>query len=87
MHHSTDTIAHTTAFVTPVMEHWVEREIAQSSQCVHHKGSFQRPFVPRVNTLPWSYVLHFKIKSNLLNTVMSEKIKRRGSPFDPTFQS
>ena len=24
-----DRIAHTTAFVTPVVEHWVEREIAQ----------------------------------------------------------
>ena len=29
MHHSTDRIAHTTAFVTPVVEHWLEREIAQ----------------------------------------------------------
>ena len=29
MHHSTDWIKHTTAFVTPVMEHWLEQEIAQ----------------------------------------------------------
>ena len=29
MHHHTDRIAHTTAFVTPVVEHWLEREIAQ----------------------------------------------------------
>ena len=29
MHHPTDKIAHTTAFVTPVVEHWLEREIAQ----------------------------------------------------------
>ena len=29
MHHPTDRIAHTTAFVTPVMEHWLERETAQ----------------------------------------------------------
>ena len=29
MHHSTDKIAHTTAFVTPVVEHWLEREITQ----------------------------------------------------------
>ena len=28
MHHSTDRRAHTTAFVTPVMEHWLEQEIA-----------------------------------------------------------
>ena len=29
MHQPTDRIAHTTAFVTPVVEHWLEREIAQ----------------------------------------------------------
>ena len=29
MHHPTDRISHTTAFVTPVGEHWLEREIAQ----------------------------------------------------------
>ena len=28
MHHTTDRITHTTAFVTPVVEHWLEREIA-----------------------------------------------------------
>ena len=27
MHHPTDRIIHTTAFVTPVVEHWLEREI------------------------------------------------------------
>ena len=32
MHHSTDRITHTTAFVTPVVEHWLEREIAQWDQ-------------------------------------------------------
>ena len=29
MHHPTDRITHTTAFVTPVVVHWLEREIAQ----------------------------------------------------------
>ena len=29
MHHPTDRITHTTAFVTPVVEHWLEREIAR----------------------------------------------------------
>ena len=29
MHHPTDRIPHTTAFVTPVVEHWLEREIPQ----------------------------------------------------------
>ena len=28
MHHPADTITHTTAFVTPVVEHWLEQEIA-----------------------------------------------------------
>ena len=27
MHHPTDRIAHTTAFVTPVVKHWLERDI------------------------------------------------------------
>ena len=29
MHHPTDRITHTTAFVTPVVEHWLEQEMAQ----------------------------------------------------------
>ena len=29
MHHPTDRTIHTTTFVTPVVEHWLEREIAQ----------------------------------------------------------
>ena len=29
MHHPTDRITHTTAFITPVVEHWLEREIVQ----------------------------------------------------------
>ena len=29
-------VIHTTAFVTPAMEHWLEREIGQ---WVHHEGS------------------------------------------------
>ena len=38
--HPTDRIAHTTAFVIPVVEHWLEREI---SQWVHQEGSIRRP--------------------------------------------
>ena len=29
VHHPIDTTAHTTAFVTPVVEYWLEQEIAQ----------------------------------------------------------
>ena len=38
MHHPTDRIAQSTAFVTPVVEHCLEREIAQ---WVHHEGSIR----------------------------------------------
>ena len=31
MHHPIDRIAHITTFVTPVVEHWLEREITQSA--------------------------------------------------------
>ena len=48
MHHPTYKIAHTTVFVTQVVEHRLEREIAQ---CVHHEGSIQRPITPWANAL------------------------------------
>ena len=35
MHHYTDRIAHTTAFVTPVVEHWLERETKDRSKMQH----------------------------------------------------
>ena len=38
MHHPTDSIAHTTAFVTPVEEHWLEREIAKWVKCRFHRS-------------------------------------------------
>ena len=40
MHHPTDRIAHTKAFVTPVVEHWLERDIAQwiyAIKCLYTK--------------------------------------------------
>ena len=46
MHHPTDSITHTTAFVTPVVEHWLEREIAQ---WVHPmKDRSDDPSLPRL---------------------------------------
>ena len=50
MHHPTDRTAHTTAFVTPVVEHWLEREIAQlvlpmkdrSDDPLHHERTLLR---------------------------------------------
>ena len=52
MHHPTDRITHTTAFVTPVMLLRLEQEIAQ---WVHHEGSIWRPIAPWA-LLPWSYI-------------------------------
>ena len=54
MHHPTDRIAHTTAFVTPVVEHWLEREI---SQWVHPmKGRSDDPSHHERTLLPRSYI-------------------------------
>ena len=44
MHHPTDRIAHTTAFVTPVVEHWLEREIVFIY--IHFKGQAPAPPPP-----------------------------------------
>ena len=57
MHYPTDRIAHTMAFVTPVVEHWLEQEIAQK---VHNEESIQQPIAPRVNAL--NIELHFTPK-------------------------
>ena len=53
-HHAIDRIAYTTACVTPVMEHWLERKIAQ---WVYYKGSFQWPIAPWADALPWCKVV------------------------------
>ena len=66
MHHPTDRITHTTTFVTPVVEHWLEREIAQwvhpmkdrSDDSSHHERTL----------LPWSYIslpVRLKIKAKV----------------------
>ena len=51
MHHPTDRITHTMTFVTPVVEHWLERETAQ---WVHpmkdnsdNKSHHERTLLPR----------------------------------------
>ena len=59
MHHPIDKIAHTTAFVTPVVEHWLERETAQ---WVHHR---YRQCVTLYITL-----LEFTAYINLQNTTI-----------------
>ena len=58
MHHPTDRITHTTAFVTPVVEDWLEREVAQwvHSWC---DGSSDRSFtVEPLTYFSFQPVLH-----------------------------
>ena len=47
MHHPTDRMAHTMVFGTPVVENWLEWEIAQ---WVHHEGSIRRPWAKALTT-------------------------------------
>ena len=44
MHHSTDRIAHTTAFVTPIVEHWLEREIVLWVDPTTHRTMSERSY-------------------------------------------
>ena len=48
MHHPTDRITHTTPFVTPVVEHWLEREIAQ--WVIHTQCQLQYLHPPHIST-------------------------------------
>ena len=48
MHHPTDRITHTMAFVTPIVEHWLEWEIAQ---CVHPMKDRSDDISPWANAL------------------------------------
>ena len=75
MHHATDRIAHTTAFVTPVVEHWLEREIAQ---WVHPmKDQSDNPSHHERTLLPRSYISLPPFKtSNSAHTMRQEVITR-----------
>ena len=56
MHHPTDRIAHTTTFVTPVVEHRLEREVAQ---WVHpNKDRSDDPSHHERTLLPWCAHTH-----------------------------
>ena len=62
-------IAHTMAFVTPVMEHWLELEIVQ---WVHHEVSIPRPIDHEQTLLPQSYIslLYFYWNATFLGKKM-----------------
>ena len=54
MHHPTDRIAHTTAFVTPVVQHWLEREITQWIHPMKYRSD--NPSHHERTLLPRSYI-------------------------------
>ena len=47
MHHPTDRIAHTAAFVAPVVDHWLEREIAQWVHSMKDRSDIHRTMSER----------------------------------------
>ena len=53
-YHPTDRITHTTAFVTPVVEHWLEREIAQWVHPMKDRSDY--PSHHERTLLPRSYI-------------------------------
>ena len=60
MHYPTDRIIHTRCFVTPVVEHWLEQDLAQ---WVHHEGSI------RWLIAPWAIALTTEIGKFLTSDV------------------
>ena len=62
MHDPTDRIAHTMVFVTPVVEHWLEREIAQWVHPI--KDRSDDPSHHELTLLPRSYISLLVCKSS-----------------------
>ena len=63
-------ITHTTAFVTPVMEHWLEREIAQ---LVHPmKDRSDNPSHHERTLLPQSYISLLSSKESFIFTITQD---------------
>ena len=79
----TDRITHTTAFVTPVVEHWLEREIPQWVHPMKDR-SIQHPFAPRANTLITElHLTHNHLIRHL--TKLNYNNKKTTNPFLPVF--
>ena len=70
------TIPQTGYHVTPVMEHWLERDIAQ---WVHHEGLIRRPIAPWANALTTELHLapHTHTHKDRQTTVQLPKIKKK----------
>ena len=78
MHHPTDRIAHTTAFLTQVVEHWLEREIAQWAHPM--KDRSDDPLHHERTLLPRSYISlpkKMKTKKKKMKKIKTKKMKTK----------
>ena len=95
MHRPTDRIVHTRAFVTPVVEHWLEREIAQwvhpmkdrSDDPSHHertllpRGNIRRLTVVDSNSIVLAHCLCFQVGVSDVNLDSLPGIRCNDHPF------
>ena len=65
----TDRIAHTMFFVMPVVDHRIEREIAQ---LVNHDGLILRPYTEAYTKLRSHTHTHTRTQGNLMTTSFSD---------------
>ena len=68
MNHPTDRITHTTAFVTPVVEHWLEREIAQCVEPKQTRLKIERYLIRQYNIENVDNIIFFKYITKLIKT-------------------
>ena len=81
MHHPTDRLTHITVFVTPVVEHWLEREIAQ---WVHPmKDRSDDPSHHERTLLPRSYISLRLRLYGVRHMVKDHSDSERGNPLPP----
>ena len=81
-HHPTDTIPHTTAFATPVVEHWLEWEIAQ---WVHREGIWSdSPSHHEQTLLPRSYISLPNFRGRIVKLIHNDKWQSFLSPAGKT---
>ena len=94
MHHPTDRIIHTMAFVIPVVEHWLEQEIAQWVHLM--KDRSDNPSHHERMLLPRSYISQGQVNSSTsgkhLQTRLGQWVtgtqgQTRGECYKPSVQS
>ena len=69
MHHHPDRITHTTAFVTPVVEHWLEREIAQWVHTHIYNAKYKNDFIFNIQFSTFLRLCHNR-KTNIIVVVV-----------------